>query len=212
MKKTTKITALLIIISLFVSFTTTCFAATDQVKLFMCANFENTSFSNTIMLYAALIYNRLGYNNVSGGYNYVTTGSKSDVMSYINTSGNNYGFFVYAHGNEYVFVMNDPDSSTAISPSDISGNWHLVFLNACSNLKTDSFAQAFKTTSAYQNRAILGWYHIVTNAGASEFLENFYKYVGSMGLRDACLAAAAECEYSTPIRIYGDTSWYGWAW
>lgn len=207
-----KIIAFLIIISALVSLTTSCFAATDQVKLFLSTNFGSYSFSKTTMTYAALIYNKLGYNNVMGGYNYATTGSKSDVMSYINTSGNNYAFFEYAHGNESLFIMKEPDTSTAIYPSDISGNWHLVFLNSCSSLKTDSFAQAFKTTSAYQNRAILGWYNIVTHAGSKEFIQNFYNYVGTMGLRDACLAAAAECEYSTPIRIYGDTSWYGWAW
>ncbi len=59
----------------------------------------------------------------------------------------------------------------------------------------------------------MGWFNntVYTNA-CSEWWGYFKNAVTTTNLRNACLVAAGQCSNSTPIRIYGDTSWYGYAW
>lgn len=214
-KKSLLLTALAITIIINL-FTNNSFAATDQAASYMSSE---VSSSNSLGLAASAIgaiYSRLGYNIVTSAP-FTATNSKNPVLSYINGTGNNYALNVICHGsgNSTISRLNlntATNGADAIYPENITGNWHFVILNSCSSLAGPSFANAFKTTSAYSNRAILGWYNSVTFAALGEFWPHFYNKIGTMGLRDLALYAASNCSNSTPIRFYGDTSWYGWAW
>lgn len=214
-KKILLIIVLFSIISLII-FSNSVFASSDQAASYVSTEISS---SNGIGLAGSSVggtFVKLGYNVVTPAP-FQTTNSKSTVLSYINSSSTNYGFAVISHGsgNSSIsrFNMNtSTGSSDAIYPSNISGNWHLVILNSCNSLAGPSFANAFKTTSAYSNRGILGWYNTVTFSAVGNFWYSYYQKAGTMTLRNAALAAASECSESTPTRFYGDTSWYGWAW
>lgn len=189
-------------------------AGTDEAGLFLTDLEGNSIYARNASSYAAKTFQKLGYNIVTtnGSDLFTTTGSKSTVMSYINSNGKNYGFYVLAHGVPGAFTMHKGDLNQVIKANEISGNWHLVFIDACSALSTSEFANAFKTTSAYSNRAILGWFNDVTTYALHEYWPYFYEQAGTTNLRQAALNAAGKCQSSTPIRFYGDASWYGWAW
>mgnify|MGYP001639825753 FL=1 len=105
--------------------------------------------------------------------------------------------------------MRQNDESQYVYPREISGNWHLVFLDSCSCLATDRFARAFNVLG-HNRRAIMGWYKDIDHRGSSQWWNYFYAYAGNMGLRDACLKAAGKVDnWSTPIKMYGDKSWNG---
>ena len=160
-------------------------------------------------LYAATTFQQLGYINMDGiNNNYTTTSNKADVLNYINYLGNNFGFYVNAHGNSNCFTMNINDSNQNIYPSDIKGYWYLVFLDCCSCLATDTFANAFQTVG-YSNRSTLGWYEDVSISGAEEWWSHFSNVAGTTNIRSACLTAADQSTSYTPIRIYGDKTWTG---
>lgn len=208
-RKINVISAILLLLILTIN--SVSFAATDQFRAFRSYDFEDSSSVQQAVSYAVWTFQDLGYSNVDGTNTYTKTNDKSVVLNYIKGSGNNYGFFVYAHGNSNLFTMKTGDSGRYIYPEDISGNWHLVFINGCSCMATDSFADAFNTVG-YSNRATLGWYETVTIGAAEEWWSHFYPIAGSTNLRSACLSAADQCAGSTPIRIYGDKTWDGKAW
>lgn len=97
---------------------------------------------------------------------------------------------------------------------DVSGNWHFVFLDACHTADSSNWANRFNISSSYSNRAYLGWSGAVLTGNSYKFAVQFWPLVGTMSIRNAAVAAAAEVEGSgtTPIRFYGDTSYYGKAW
>lgn len=200
---------LLVLCSLHIS----SFAGVDQVKLFLSTDFTSTSFGSQATNYAADTFEKLGYDIQlpSIPLRYFVTNSKSVVMDYIRGTGDNYAFFVFAHGNAGRFTMNVNDINQYIFSDEITGAWHLVFINSCNSMANTSLAEAFRTVG-YSNRASLGWFDIVTDGGSAEWWGYFKNYAGTMSLRDACLEAASHCQHSTPIRILGDTSWYGFAW
>lgn len=189
------------------------FAVIDQAKLFISTEISKINTTNETMVYAAQTFKKLGYDVQPGTahLNYTITGLKKDVLNYISGTGNNYALFVYAHGGTGVFTMDNTKASEVIYTSNISGYWHFVFLNSCSCMSNDAFAQAFKTVG-YSNRASLGWYDTVQYIGTYEWWSHFKDFAGKENLRDACLDAASLCEHSTPIRMYGDKTWYGYAW
>ncbi len=212
--------SIIFIILIFIIFTilltNVSFAATDQVGLFRSSETSDSNALNIASSAINSIYSKLGYSIVTNSPATITN-SKNPVLSYINGNGKNYGFSIICHGNgndtiSRLNVNRATSGADAIYPDNITGNWHLVILNSCQSLSNPSFANAFKTTSAYSNRAILGWFNEVEFEALKEFWPHFYNKVGTMGLRDLALDAASKCSSSTPIRFYGDTSWYGWAW
>lgn len=189
------------------------FASTDQAAIYFSSDFAGEQCAKDAANYAGLTFRKLGYNltTVNGANLYVMTNSNQTVLNYITGSGNNYGLYVSSHGGTGWFSM-QLNGSTKIYPSDIKGNWHFVFLDSCRSLANGDFASAFKTTSAYSNRAILGWYKDVTTGASAEFWPHFYSFAGTESLRDCALDAASNCVADTPIRFYGDSSWNGYAW
>ena len=215
MKLLKRFTILLIVLITIFFFNTSCFAATDQFRTFMTWDYENNPYHenvNNAVSHGVWTFQKLGYINAIGTNNYTNTNDKNYLLNeWIRISGNNYGFYIYAHGNSSGFTLENGNSSKFVSSSDISGNWHLVFLDSCSCLATDTFGRAFKTLG-YSNRATLGWYMDIAHVASEEWWTHFYPVVGTTNIRSACLTAADQSQNKTPIRMYGDTSWYGWAW
>lgn len=218
MKKINKKCIIITIIFIIV-LNTTCFAATDQFRAFKTRDYETEDVGqesadavNSAVAYGVYTFQKLGYINAIGTNKYTLTNDKDYLFSnWLNVSGNNYGFYIYAHGSSSVFALENGNSSTYVYPDEISGNWHLVFLDSCSCMATDNFADAFNTVG-YNNRATLGWYNTIEHVNSADWWSNFYPKVGTTNLRSACLSAADQCEGSTPIRMYGDKAWDGKAW
>lgn len=193
--------------------------AADQYKAFKSSIYavgdvtvEVANAVNSAVTWGVATFNKLGY--INAGYyanTYYTVNNKQDVLNWINYSGNNYGFYIYAHGTQNWIEVVQGDSSTYIYPNEISGNWHLVFLDSCSCNATNAFATKFHT-DGYSNRATLGWYTIIQHVDSADWWWRFNDVAGTTNLRAACLDAAGKCSGSTPIRMYGDTSWSGYAW
>lgn len=146
----------------------------------------------------------LEYNNYYGS-GYHLTSSRQDVLNYVGMSGKNYALAVLSHGSDGYFTMGDG----AITASNISGIWHLVFITACGTYCNDAMARAFKTVG-YSHRASIGFYDEVTFYDAREFWSVFYSMVGSTTL-SAIVNAAKDASYA-PAVLYGDGSWNGYAW
>lgn len=198
------------ILSIFIiSIASNVFAATDQAGLFCTGDLTNSYGSLTLSL-ARDGMSKLGYNIVQ--YNDCVT-SKSTIMNYINMSGSNYGLYLKSHGSPTDLAVINGQFDTYINVSEVSGNWHFVFLDGCSTAADSRWADAFHTTG-YSGRGFLGWYQTVWTDDVYEFSKSFWNQVGSKSLRDAALAAASTVPGSgtTPIRMYGDKSYYGWAW
>ena len=211
MKNVKKVLIITFIMLIFLQ--TVCLASSDQVRLFLAEDFSNSSSAKQTISYAVWTFQNLGYNNVLGTNKYTITNSKDVVLSYIKQRENNYAFFEFAHGADGRFNMSRDGNNAPqrIYSSDISGNWHLVFLNSCEIMASNSMASAFKTVG-YSNRATLGWYKTVEVGACEEWWSHFYPIAGSTNLRSACLSAADQSQGSTPIRIYGDKTWNGRAW
>ena len=217
MKKNKIKDCLLLFAIILILSSSSCFASTDQFKAFKTNDYEIPEVSttdhnavNTAVNYGVATFKKLGYINANGS-GYVQTSSKTTVLNWINLKGKNYGFYIYAHGNSSCFTTVRNNTSYYIYPSDISGNWHLVFLDSCSCLQTNAFATKFHT-DGYSKRATLGWYKTIKHVNSADWWGKFYQEVGSTNIRSACLSAADQCSGSTPIRIYGDKTWNGKAW
>ncbi len=221
MKNVRKVSILVFLMILLIN--SSCFASTDQFRAFKTWDYEignvsetdNTAVNNAVS-YGVFTFQKLGYINADGTNTYTTTNDKGYLLNnWIKISGNNYGFYVYAHGgysgDKIWFNMQKGTEATRVYPSDITGNWHLVFLDSCSVLATNEFATRFKT-DGYSNRATLGWFDTVKHVDSADWWSHFYPIAGSTNLRSACLSAADQCGGSTPIRIYGDKTWNGYAW
>lgn len=201
--------SILIILTLQIS----SFAVIDQAKLFIAQEWSSDPSAVQTTKYAVKTFQTLGY-DIKGGLpilKYTVTGLKSAILNWLSGDGNNYAFYVFAHGGSDNFTMENYDANQYVFPSDITGYWHFVFLNSCSGMATDVFARAFKTTG-YNYRASLGWFNTVSNVASAEWWGYFKNVAGTTNIRSACLAAADQCSHSTPIRIYGDKTWDGKAW
>ncbi|MFZ3132095.1 MAG: hypothetical protein WA125_13635 [Desulfosporosinus sp.] len=149
----------------------------------------------------------LGYNALSS---WVGSGSSmgTSINSYWSGSSS-YGFYVDCHGSSTSIGDN---STWSLSTSNVTGNWNLVFLDACSTGASTAWARAFKIYG-YSGRAFLGWYQGVEVTPAYEFNTYFWPEAVNMNhsnnIRDAAVWAASQVSGSTPIRFYGDSSYNG---
>ncbi len=158
----------------------------------------------------------LGYVGYSR-YSNDTATLKTNITNYIGLGGNEYAMYIRCHGEgESIYGKSSSGSIVwTMEPSDFSGNWHFVFLDACKSGMTNSFASALHISSSYSNRAFLGWYEDVLSHASRAWGEEFWDIIGSYTsrtVRQAALDAAALITSSTPIRFYGDTSYNGRAW
>lgn len=151
----------------------------------------------------------LGYNTANW---YVGKGATltNKVKSFLNGS-NSYGFYIDSHGSSTTLQSDQ----NIIKSSQITGNWHFVFLDACSTAETTGWAKAFKIYG-YSKRAFLGWSKTVEVVSAYQFSNYFWHEMCSHShstkyVRDTAVWAANQVPGSgnTPIRFYGDTTYNG---
>ena len=131
--------------------------------------------------------------------------TRDDMLSWINNTGNGYGMYVHTFGGDGYF--NDYNGYS-ITSSMISG-----FIDSGNSAVSTSLASAFHTIG-YTNRCFLGWNGAVTTANAELFNYYFWtEYVGSATIQSGAISAASNVPGAgtTPIRLYGSTSYYGWA-
>ena len=156
-------------------------------------------------------FQRLGYNSSIAG------ASNNEIINWISDSaGAHYGYFIVTHGHidgngNACFVSSD---GTAYNRNNVSGNWHLVFIDACYSKSNETLAQGFKISSAYSGRAYLGWYGEVDADPDTTFQSFFWREeVTRTTIQQAAKNAASRVpgSGSTPVRFSGDTSWYGYA-
>ena len=135
----------------------------------------------------------------------------SDIKDYLKNNSRAYAFYFTGHGSNSALGFK---YNGRIYPSDVTGNWHFVFLDACSTAADATWANAFKI-NGYSNRAFLGWSKSIRWAPGHEFAEKFWPRVnGKVSIRQAAVDAAADVpgEGTTPIKFYGDRSYTGKAW
>lgn len=159
--------------------------------------------------------------------NYSTTThwnpSRYAILNWTNSGGNdysnnNYAFYISTHGssNEEALAGNTyftDNYLVEITPDDITGNWHFVYIDACNSKRNNDFPVALNITGKTK-RAYLGWATTVNAVPANTFNNYFWEtYVTHYPLQQAAINAAANVPGSgtTPIRFSGDTSWYGYA-
>lgn len=164
---------------------------------------------------AAAGYQKLGYTTSTQNSDNGTT--LSSTISTFMSGSTAYGLYIRAHGNSAMTRLTievDGTYTPILYRSNVSGNWHFVFLDACYTGSDSTWATSFNISSSYASRAYLGWSGTVLTGNSYKFAVEFWPLVGTMSIRNAAVAAAAEVEGSgtTPIRFYGDTSYYGKAW
>lgn len=160
-------------------------------------------------------YKKLGYTTSSQNSDNGTT--LSSTISSFKSGSTAYGLYIRAHGNSAMTRLTvevDGVFTPILYRTSVSGNWHFVFLDACYTGTDSTWASSFNISSSYASRAYLGWSGTVLTGNSYKFAVQFWPLVGTMSIRNAAVAAAAEVEGSgtTPIRFYGDTSYYGKAW
>lgn len=165
---------------------------------------------------AKLAFNRLGYTNTVDN---VGLNIRNDVLDYVNNDSKAYAFYINCHGNSSSLATKDSagNSKLVLNSSEVSGNWHFVFLDACSTASNTTWANAFKINSNYSKRAFLGWSNLINQVDSHEFSGYFWNEVAARkytsNVRDAAVWAADKVPGSgtTPIRFYGDRSYNGTA-
>lgn len=200
----------IIMITLFFASSLNSFAVIDQAGIFS-ANSLQIGYEIQLAQLAREGMQKLGYNITE--YNDSVTEIET-IVNYITDSGNHYAMYLNGHGAEDVFSIYQTGNEI-ITPTNntIKGYWHFIFMSSCSSAATDTFANAFKTTG-YTNRAFMGWYKTVEVGWNYRWSQQFWPHVGENTLRQVALDATSVSNTpgTTPIRMYGDKNWYGWAW
>lgn len=142
---------------------------------------------------------------------YSTSAINTSMENYVAGTSSEYALYYCGHASTTVLAF---QQHNIISSSDVSGNWHFVFLDGCSTAANTGWASAFNIYG-YSNRAFLGWTTAVSLINTHAFNEEFWPLLdGTTSVRQAAVDAAAEVPGSgtTPIRFYGDTTYNGEAW
>ena len=196
-----KIISIFLIVLIFTTLFTTTANAAASAKAF---SNSKSSYYSDCGVYAKYGLEELGYTTTSVGGQI----TKSSILSWINNTGNGYAFYIHTLGGSGYF--NDYNGNS-IDSDDISGNWDLVYIDSASSAKTNALASAFNTIG-YSKRCFLGWSSTVTTSNATEFNYYFWtEYVGNATIQ-SCALSAASCvpgSGSTPIRLYGSTTYDG---
>lgn len=182
----------------------------DEAGVFVSRDFINLG-GKTVHDNAKAGLESLGYNVTDHNYQCTT---RSDVENYIDKPNKNYAFFLHAHASSTSMALtNNAIDDDSLFTSNVSGYWHLVVLSGCNTGATTSWADAFRVSSG-SNKAFLGFYQQITIGNANTWNSLFWNYVGDMNLRQAALEATefTDVAGSVPVRMYGDKTWWGWAW
>lgn len=153
---------------------------------------------------------KLGYINSSKAV--ADSGLRSKVYDFVRNDSSAYGLYIDCHGSTTTLST---QSTQILKTSEVKGNWHFVFLDACNTASNSNWSNAFKINSNYSKRAFLGWSNTVSVGPAYEFCRKFwpetYNKNHSDNIRDAARWAARQVEGNgtTPIKFYGDSDYDG---
>lgn len=198
-----KIILTISIISVILIMLSTVSNASASAKAF--ANGQS-SYASDCAGYAVYGLTTLGYSATSAA----GTITRSEMLSWIGNTGNGYAMYVHTFGGDGYF--NDY-YGYSIDSSMISGNWDFVFIDSAYSASSTTLASAFSTIG-YTNRCFLGWNGTITTANADTFAYYFWTdYAGKATVQSAALSAASNVPGSgtTPIKLYGSTTYYGTA-
>ena len=137
---------------------------------------------------------------------------RDEVLDFVRNDPKAYGFYIDCHGST---TLLSTDENDILSYTEVLGNWHFVFLDACSTAANTNWSNKFHISSSYSKRAFFGWRTTVGITNAYTFCSAFwpetYNRNHSNNVRDAAVWAAAQVPGSgtTPIKFYGDTSYNG---
>ena len=196
-----KIISIVLLLSIISCIFASSVHASESAKVFSSSQ---SAYYTNCGAYAISGYQTLGY-SVTSSLGAIT---KSDMLAWIGNTGNGYAMYVHTLGGSGYFA--DYYGNT-ISSSEISGNWHFVYIDSSYSAATNSLATAFHTTG-YSNRCFLGWSGSVSTSNSNGFNYYFWlNYIGSMSVRDAAINAAANIPGSgtTPTKLYGSTTYTG---
>ena len=172
--------------------------------------YNGFSYSTESRNLARTYLKKLGYTSTSTLVG--DSGLRNKVYNFVRNDPQAYGFYIDCHGSTTTLAT---DSNNILSYTEVLGNWHFVFLDACSTAANTNWSNKFHISSSYSNRAFFGWRTSVTVSDAYSFCSAFwpetYNQNHSNNVRDAAVWAAAQVPGSgtTPIKFYGDTSYNG---
>lgn len=162
--------------------------------------------------YAKTYLQKLGYSTTASIISTVSDGSK--IRNFVQNDTKAYGLYISCHGSTQRLSLGSA-ATELLTPSQVKGNWHFVFLDACSTAANANWPNAFKINSSYSKRAFLGWGTDVTAGNSYEFCSYFwpetYNKNHSNYIQEAAVWAADQVPGSgtTPIRFYGDRTYNG---
>lgn len=104
-----------------------------------------------------------------------------------------YGLYIDCHGSTTTLATN---SQTILTTNQVKGNWHFVFLDACSTAANSNWPNAFKINSSYSKEHFLD--------GQLLFIQiNHMIFVDIFGLRRQIEIIPIMCEtllFGLPIK------------
>ena len=189
-----------IFLLLLIVLTSTCHASASA-KVFTNSQ---SAYYNNCGGYAVSGLGKLGYSCTSS----MGAITRDSMLRWIRNTGNGYAMYVHTVGGNGYF--NDY-YGYSIDSSMISGNWDFVYIDSSYSATSTTLANAFHTTG-YSSRCFLGWYNGITSANSETFNYYFWlTYIGTSSVRNAAINAAACVPGSgtTPIRLYGSTTYTG---
>ena len=185
--------------------------ATNNARAYAYSGFKYSTESRNL---ANTYLKKLGYSSSSVGIN--NTFKSNPVLSFVQNDTKAYGLYIDCHGSTTTLATN---SQTILTTNQVKGNWHFVFLDACSTAANSNWPNAFKINSSYSKRAFFGWTTSVYTDKSYDFCRYFWPETTnrnhSNNVRDAAVWAAdqvpnnSDGSASTPIRFYGDRSYNG---
>lgn len=185
--------------------------ATNNARAYAYSGFQYSTESRNL---ANTYLKKLGYSSSSVGIN--NTFESNPVLSFVQNDTKAYGLYIDCHGSTTTLATN---SQTILTTNQVKGNWHFVFLDACSTAANSNWSNAFKINSNYSKRAFFGWTTSVYTDKSYDFCRYFWPETTnrdhSNNVRDAAVWAAdqvpnnSDGSASTPIKFYGDRSYNG---
>lgn len=177
----------------------------DHAKAF---GHDSVSYSYNSSKLAEAGFKKLGY-VTEPTFTTSTSNMRGAVLDYLNKS-TSYGFYITCHTSGSGAALCG-GGGWSVTPQDIHGNFHLVFLDACSTAASRNWVNAFNCDNP--RRGFLGWKRTVGFDPSYQFCQYFWPRVGTKPIYNLALDAAASVPGSgtTPIVYFGDKSWYGWA-
>lgn len=108
--------------------------ATNNARAYAYNGFQYSTASRNL---ANTYLNKLGYTSSSVGIS--NTFSSNPVISFVQDDAKAYGLYIDCHGSTTTLAT---DNQTILTTNQVKGNWHFVFLDACSTAANSNWPNA----------------------------------------------------------------------